>query len=541
MILSKNDKGQLRANIFRHLDGIVVAPTAYALHQAGIMEHFVHGEEQDVRRLSESTGANEGYLNVALRMLSSQGWMSRRAVPETGQVCYQITERGKIAAAYFPYYKEVVAFLPFAVKISEYIVNGFDPKAFIKLKDLFRHYAQRFGMPAAENDDASGVQTQVLKHIEGLIVGPLVVGLGMNGMFNEYFSIAPFEVEEFTEHHDEVKAIVDFFTSIGWFTQKGSVYKFTPRGLFLARRASAYGVTVSYLPTFLQIHELLFGNPNVLRDRPASSPEIHVDRSMNVWGSGGAHSSYFKKVDEIILDLFNRPVHEQPKGFLDMGCGNGAFIEHIFKIIFRQTARGKILDEYPLFIVGADFNEAALRATRATLNHAGIWAKVVWGDIGKPELLAEELQKKYDLFLGDLLNVRSFLDHNRVYEPLEQDSIAPSRSSGAFAHRGTRLQNKDVEANLVAHLGKWSPYVERFGLLVIELHTIAPELAAANIGKTAVTAYDATHGFSDQYILEIDCFLEAAKAAGLAPDPAFQHRYPNSDLATVSINLLKSL
>ncbi|MFK7846532.1 MAG: class I SAM-dependent methyltransferase [Rhodothermales bacterium] len=541
MILSKIDKGQLRANIFRHLDGIVMAPTAHALHQAGVMAYFEGGEEVEIKAIATRTNANEGYLNVALRMLCSQGWLKQRYVSGEDQIFYQITSRGEIALRYFSFYKEAVAFLPYAVKIPEYILNGFDTRAFVQLKQLFENYARRFGMPEAESDEEQEVQNQLLKHIEGLIVGPLTVGLGMNGLFNEYFSIAPFEVEEFTEHHDEVKAIVNFFTSIGWFTQKGTVYKFTPRGLFLARRAAAYGVTVSYLPTFTQIYELLFGNANVLRDRPASSPEIHVDRSMNVWGSGGAHSSYFKKVDEIILDLFNRPVHEQPKGFLDMGCGNGAFIEHIFKIIFRQTARGKILDEYPLFIVGADFNEAALRATRATLNHAGIWAKVVWGDIGQPELLAEELQKKYDLFLGDLLNVRSFLDHNRVYQPLAQASEQPSKSTGAFASRGARLNNRDVEANLAAHLGKWSPYVERFGLLVIELHTIAPELAAANIGKTAVTAYDATHGFSDQYILELACFLDAARQAGLTPNPAYQHKYPNSELATVSINLLKAI
>ena len=137
--------------------------------------------------------------------------------------------------------------------------------------------------------------------------------------------------------------------------------------------------------------------------------------------------------------------------------------------------------------------------------------------------------------------MRSFLDHNRVYESLALPSERASKSTGAFASRGMRLKNRDVEANLAAHLGKWSPYVERFGLLVIELHTIAPELAAANIGKTAVTAYDATHGFSDQYILELECFLDAAHQAGLAPDPAYQHKYPNSDLATVSINLLKAL
>ena len=540
MILSKNDKGLLRSNIFRHLDGLVVAPTAYALYQAGVMERFAGDEEVALDLLTQEFRANEGYLNVALHMLCSQGWLVQRLEEEQDRVFFRSTPAGRIAAAYFGSYEKVVEFLPYAIKMPDYIVNGFDPKALIQLKTLFRNYENRFGLKKVDDENVKTVQDQIIKHIEGMIVGPLVVALGMNGLFNEYFSIAPFEVEEFTEHHDEVKAIVDFFTSIGWFTQKGSVYRFSPQGLFLARRAAAYGVTVSYLLTFLHISELLFGNPNVFRDRPASSPEIHVNRSMNVWGSGGAHSSYFKKVDEIVLDLFNRPVHEQPKGFLDMGCGNGAFIEHIFKIIWRQTARGKILDEYPLFIVGADFNEAALRATRSTLNHAGVWAKVVWGDIGRPDLLAEELEKKYDLFLGDLLNVRSFLDHNRTYEPVEAQATRPSLSTGAFASRGERLRNRDVEANLVAHFNKWMPYVERFGLLVIELHTIDPALAAANLGKTAVTAYDATHGFSDQYILELDCFLRAAEETGLVPDPAYQHRYPDSELATVSINLLRA-
>lgn len=540
MILSKIDKGQLRANIFRHLDGLVMAPTVYALHQAGLMQAFEGGDKVALATLTEMGGANEGYLNVALRMLCSQGWLTQHIDARTNHVYYQQTPKGEIARQYLSFYREAVAFLPYAVRIPDYIVNGFDPKAFMQLKQLFQHYEERFGMPEAGDDETKSVQQQILKHIEGVIVGPLVVGLGMNGLFNEYFSIAPFEVEEFTQHHDEIKAVVDFFTSIGWFTQNGTVYKFTPRGLFLARRAAAYGVTVSYLPTFIQVHELLFGNPNVLRNQPASGPELHVNRAMNVWGSGGAHASYFKKIDEIIIDLFNRPVHEQPKGFLDMGCGNGAFIAHIFEVIFRQTSRGKILDEYPLFIVGADFNEAALKATRATLNHAGIWAKVVWGDIGQPDLLADELQKKYDLFLGDLLNVRSFLDHNRPYQPPVNTPLTESLSTGAFASQGRRLPNAEVEASLVEHLSRWSPYVQRFGLLVIELHTIPPSLAAANIGRTAVTAYDATHGFSDQYILELPAFLSAAAKAGLAPDPACQHRYPNSELATVSINLLKA-
>ena len=44
---------------------------------------------------------------------------------------------------------------------------------------------------------------------------------------------------------------------------------------------------------------------------------------MNVWGSGGAHAEYFKIIDQIIIELFNRPIADQPIGILDMGCGTG--------------------------------------------------------------------------------------------------------------------------------------------------------------------------------------------------------------------------
>ena len=96
-----------------------------------------------------------------------------------------------------------------------------------------------------------------------------------------------------------------------------------------------------------------------------------------------------------------------------------------------------------------------------------------------------------------------------------------------------------VEDNLFEHLQKWSPYVSQFGLLIIELHTIAPDLTAANLGRTSATAYDATHGFSDQYIVEIDVFNKIASEAGLFPDPNVFRRFPDANIATVSINLLK--
>ena len=72
----------------------------------------------------------------------------------------------------------------------------------------------------------------------------------------------------------------------------------------------------------------------------------------------------------------------------------------------------------------------------------------------------------------------------------------------------------------------------------MELHTINPKVASQNIGKTAITAYDASHGFSDQYILEYDIFINKAKKIGLKPDPKHEYTFPNRETPIVSINRL---
>jgi hypothetical protein len=90
-------------------------------------------------------------------------------------------------------------------------------------------------------------------------------------------------------------------------------------------------------------------------------------------------------------------------------------------------------------------------------------------------------------------------------------------------------------------LRRWAPYVGRFGLLVLELHTLPPELAAANLRQTPVVAYDGTHGFSDQYLVELPIFLECAREAGLQADERYQAKFPASELATVSVNFFTAL
>ncbi|MGB5819898.1 MAG: class I SAM-dependent methyltransferase [Saonia sp.] len=537
-MLSKQEQSLLRSTLFRHLDGIVIGPTAQVLKEKGVIDYLLSNKKVDLATLTQRFDANEGYLNVGLRGLCSQGWLTQNIDNKKGKVVFEINNFSEIAFAHFHMYEDGVKLL----QVSEnYHPRKFEMEPFEQLECVFKRFRDNLGIHLSSIEKIKTIQEQILTHIEGIMIGPTLVHLGMSGMFHKYFMETRFKPEEFHKDADGFGRLLDILTYFEWFQKKNDSYEFTERGLFFAKRASAYGVTVSYIPTLRKLKELIFGNPDVLRNYVHGHEEKHVDREMNVWGSGGAHATYFKVVDEIIVDLFNRPIQEQPKGILDLGCGNGAFLQHLFSVIENRTLRGTLLNEYPLILIGADYNETALKVSKANLIRADIWAKIIWGDIGNPDLLANDLKEAYNIDLKDLLNVRTFLDHNRIWEePEKTDKLRISTSTGAYAYRGKRIRNNLITESLKQHFKKWAPYIKKFGLLLIELHTVKPEFVAKNLGRTAATAYDLTHGYSDQYIIEVDEFNKVLHEAGLIQDKDKFRKYPNSDLATVSINLLKS-
>ena len=530
------DKKFLRALIFRHLDGIVTAPVISALASKGILHYIVDNKKVTLNQIANQFQTNEGYLNVALRVLASQNMLAYGLDPKTNVVTLEVSKYSERAFTNLDIYTDLSAYLK-----QEEVISGKDfsedfCRKWITLFDKYESYLISSNDPEFVEKP---LHFQICKHIEGTLVAPLIVRLGMSGLFHKYFMEASFSADEFHKNPQFFEKILDRLAKLGWFNKTGKNYQFTDTGLFFARRASAYGVTVSYLPLFAKVDDLLYGSPTKIREIKEGEDEIHVDREMNVWGSGGAHATYFKVIDEFIMDIFNRPLEEQPKGILDMGCGNGALLQHLYEVIERYTLRGRHLDDYPLFLVGADYNQAALKVTRANLIKNDIWAKVIWGDIGDPDRLSQDLENDYNISLSELLNIRTFLDHNRIWNDVD-NTEREATSTGAFAYRGKRLNNADVEESLKLHLQKWEPYVKRFGLLLIELHTLAPDLVAKNLGNTAATAYDATHGFSDQYILEVDVFHRICQEAGLNPDEKLFKKFPNNELATVSINYLKA-
>src|SRR5262249_6513122 len=123
------------------------------------------------------------------------------------------------------------------------------------------------------------------------------------------------------QNQASLSCVFDLLATQGWVTREQGSISLTACGRYAAQIATSYGVTVSYLPTFNVVSTLLFGNPRIPR-MDDNGVELLVNRGMNVWGSGGAHRTYFKKVDEIIIEIFNRPLNQQPRGVCDMGCGD---------------------------------------------------------------------------------------------------------------------------------------------------------------------------------------------------------------------------
>ena len=61
--LDKAEKKILRSSIFRHLDGIAIAPTAFALSKRGVLQYLLENKSVSLNQISQVFKANEGYLN----------------------------------------------------------------------------------------------------------------------------------------------------------------------------------------------------------------------------------------------------------------------------------------------------------------------------------------------------------------------------------------------------------------------------------------------------------------------------------------------
>ena len=502
--------------LFTHLEGIVIIPTILSLSKNGIIKKILKTRQVCLNDfLKNKKNIQSGYLNVALTTLASLGILKKSI--NKNDSTYRLTPYGKDYLKLIDYYN---IFNELKINLYNFISNDISSDGLYSHIDLVNNYLHKDSSTLSSlYKKNNNITYRIAKHIEGVIIYPAIL---------------------FIAHQKGTKEdIIDLEKFIKGILSKDKNFNIDDTYQYILSRAKSYGVTASYQPILSNLDKTIFSNENLIYKRKIDEKEIHVNRRLNVWGSGGAHKTYFNKIDTIITDIFNSPIESQPKGIADMGCGDGMFLEHIYMLISQKTLRGKHLDKYPLLIVGADLNQEALDVASTKLKKSNISSNFLISDISDPVRYKHDLKNLFDINIKDLLHVRSFLDHNRIFKKIEKSSDYPYKTSCAYAYKGNLIDSDDIISNLVYHLSQWETHISTHGLLILELHGINPTVTSKNKFKTPTIAYETTHGYSDQFIVEYDIFLKCAKAAGLKRIKPYSNVFPNDNLTTISINVFK--
>ncbi len=383
----------------------------------------------------------------------------------------------------------------------------------------------------------SGAEPMVVNVLDGALLTPLLAHLYTLGS----------DVLEQTQPSDisaaALHAVQTLFIQRGWGHIEAAGFELTPSGQALLASSGALGTIVSYTPMFRHIDDLLFGEALAIFGRDEQGHELHVDRTLNVIASGVQHQSHFAELDTLILRIFDQlPLAEQPRYIADMGCGDGSLLRRIYELIKTRSARGQALTEYPLTLIGADYNALSLEATGKTLT--GLPHLLVRGDIGDPQQLITDLAAVGIEDPENILHVRSFLDHDRPFLPVE-DKRAVKRREGLnytgvyIAHDGRETEPSHAIQGLVEHLRRWRMAVSHFGLLLLEVHCLQPHTVRRVGSLTESAHFDAYHAFSGQQLVEASVFLMAAAEAGFFPAPGMSQAIPkNLSFTRISLHRL---
>jgi len=483
-------------NRFAH--GYIAVPVILSLRDRGLFSRCAD-TSLPFDQLVESLSANPGHLRVALRLLESLGWC---VIDDAENV--RLTNNARyhrlVPADLLSLYERPVA------------ADWLQADGHRSLAEAVKRSARRWNV----DDD------RFADMIDGAFIIPLLLSLRMR--LEREASVLDAIPDSSRD------AIQSLFVTRQWATSDDGQFELTDVGRTLLDRIPITGTVASYRPMLARINDLLFEDANSVFQRDEAGDETHLQRSLNVAASGFQHDRYFADLEQIVVTIFNRPPFaDQPKYIADMGCGDGTLLKRLYEKIRDETERGSVLDQFPITLIGIDYNHQSLEATANTL--IGLPHFVMEGDIADPQRLVADLRQRGMTDPENILHVRSFLDHDRPFRMPENSEAARQRSDlayqGVYTHRsGQAIAATDAAQSLVEHLHRWAEATTRFGLVVLEVHCLPPLVVNEFLDESENLHYDAFHGFSGQLLVEPDQFLMAMAEAGLFPESQFLRRYP---------------
>ncbi len=465
-----------------------------------------------------------GYLRVGLRCLASQGWLDLELTTDPRTTTLRVTDAGNAVAPYLDRYLDAAKFLNrFSDPAADAWARPWDATRRASFELLVERALEGWDL----GEDLGEQREVVAAHLDSAAIVPAMLHLHAANRLDERGATLP--------DASFGRAMADLLIDLGWLEDGGG--KWTRSGGRARVSSQHYGLVGSYLPLLSRLEELYRGECTVASSLEAAEAEWHVHRRLNVIASGAAHAGYFADAEQVLADVFDRePLELQPSFVADMGCGDGSWLLRIHELVRDRTLRGGRLDTDPVLMVGFDCNPEALKEAETLLGKAGIPALLLVGDVTDPEGVRESLAE-HGLAIEDGLHVRAFIDHDREYVAADPKIPATGWPTGAYVDAAGRpLESAEVERNLVEHMRRWAPHVRKHGLVLLEAHSVPPQVARHHVGALHSIAFEGYHGYSHQYPVEYAPFIESCRRAGLQPANRERH-YPSSrPFVAVSLN-----
>jgi hypothetical protein len=315
---------------FQH--GMVCVPILLACRQKGILEYI---QQHPGCKVDDLVWTNHGHLMVALRALVSIGVLDYGP----GETVFY-TADAELSASIAMIPDTLMELLD--LDMQQCLISDGDTQ----LKQLANLFLGRW----------TGVECSMVRtFLDGTVILPLLLALTQAGWIRNGgvdVSVASSSVRS---------TLVAILKAKRWFESETAVFiQLTNQGAWIVQRVLSSGVVVSYRPLLSQMETLLCGNPEMVFTRDSNGHEDHVDRTLNVIGSGFQHMRYFSAMQQHVLSIIQGSSADQrPRFIVDTGCGDGTLLCMLYEAINEVEAPG----ETPVMMVGVDFNEDSIAAT----------------------------------------------------------------------------------------------------------------------------------------------------------------------------------
>ncbi|HEY2137798.1 MAG TPA: hypothetical protein VGH49_18075, partial [Xanthobacteraceae bacterium] len=485
-----------------HVDGMALGSGIAALARAGIIDLIARQPRITAGEIIERTGWRAGYLHVIFKLLEYQGWIEREGPPD-GAMRVRLTEAGNSLPAVAPLYENAVVALAAA---RQWLAGGTPPgPQWRPLLDCAL---------AAWRSGDDPLLTTVRTHLDGHLAAPILARLA--------------DVDQVPTHErldraldfaaldqDLASRFAAFLRHLGWIDGiDGSTTSWSLHGTAAALMLPQYWYPLIYLPTLAAVGELLEGR-RAVGTAGGPAEEQHLDRQLDIRFSGTVFNSTCRRhFLNVVVPCFARDAEARPRYLVDIGCGDGRLLAETWSAIAASCGR-----ERAPTAVGIDLNRVALAATDKLLHDSGVPARILPGDVTRPDLVARSL-RDCGIDCDTCLFVCKSVIHDRDY-------VAPARAVAQVdapcdlvfvADDGGLIPVTMIEQSLVDLFVAWKPLIARHGWVVIEAHTVPARVAAAHRGRTQIAILDATHGYSRQYLVDAARFGRAAQRAGLVSE-----------------------